>query len=87
MKTTHWLIIILLLLGSSSLLLKRKTDTILRQSSVISELNAEIAQNCQSPTVEELQTRLKITPDGILGPETKAAWDKAIYNRYASEHF
>lgn len=33
----------------------------------------------------ELQERLGVKPDGKIGPETMAAWDKALCDQYAAE--
>jgi len=35
------------------------------------------------PTIEEIQRRIGAKPDGILGPETQAKWERAICDSYA----
>ncbi len=37
------------------------------------------------PSLDEIQTMIGVEPDGIYGPETKAAWDKAICQQYADK--
>jgi len=37
------------------------------------------------PTFRELQEKVGAEPDGIIGPNTIALWDKAICDQYAIE--
>lgn len=40
-----------------------------------------------APTFRELQEKVGAEPDGIIGPNTIALWDKAICDQYAIESF
>ena len=37
------------------------------------------------PTFKDVQRMVGAEPDGIIGPETIAKWDKAVCNQYANE--
>lgn len=38
------------------------------------------------PTLAEIQTMIGVEPDGIYGPETKKAWNRALCNQAAAIH-
>lgn len=37
------------------------------------------------PSLEEIQTRIGVEPDGIYGEKTREAWDKALCEQYNQE--
>jgi hypothetical protein len=39
------------------------------------------------PTIEEIQRRIGANPDGRLGAETQAKWNKAICDQCAKRYF
>ena len=51
------------------------------------KLNADRCTLTAVPTIEEIQRLVGANPDGKLGPETKAKWDRAICDQYAAKYF
>lgn len=47
--------------------------------------NAQVIERVMS--LEEIQAKIGVEPDGIYGAKTKAAWDKYICDQYAVEVF
>ena len=39
------------------------------------------------PTIEDIQRRVGAVPDGKLGPETQAKWERALCDQFAVESF
>lgn len=40
---------------------------------------------CPLPSPQEVQKRIGVKADGIIGPETMKAWDKYLCEQYAAE--
>ena len=49
--------------------------------------DGEWEHECPLPTKRELQERLGVKVDGVIGDETKEAWDKYICDQYAIEDY
>ena len=47
------------------------------------ELQRVRAEKDRLPTIEEIQTKVGVEPDGIIGPKTICAWEREINNQYA----
>ncbi len=58
---------------------------------IITDKNKKIAeQQAQLNRIlflYEIQKIVGVEPDGIYGPETEAAWDRAVFNQYALKSF
>jgi len=39
------------------------------------------------PTIEQIQERVGAVPDGILGEETQAKWERALANQFVLQFF
>lgn len=49
--------------------------------------DGEWEHECPLPTIQEVQERIGVKPDGIVGKETLEAWDKYICDQYAIEDY